>query len=164
MTEAKPVVYILRGDDREAIEAHIHAFYASLGTPDMAELNITRLEGKTASLNDLRSAALALPFLTEDDREQLHGLLGEGEVSATVEALGPTEVVETAYPGVWWVTYYGADGEVVAERIEVARMPDILAAQDPDMRAGLGRLLGHLPEPAPEDKAGDGPAIRWQDD
>ena len=107
---------------------------------------------------------LALPFLTEDDREQLHGLLGEGEVSATVEAMGPTEVVETAYAGVWWVTYYGADGEVVAERIEVARMPDILAAQDPDMRAGLGRLLAHLPEPAPEDKAGDGPAIRWQDD
>ena len=31
----------------------------------MAEMNTTRLEGKTASMNDLRSAALALPFLTE---------------------------------------------------------------------------------------------------
>ena len=65
MIQVKPVVYILRGDDREAIESHIHTFYASLGAPDMAEMNTTRLEGKTASMNDLRSAALALPFLTE---------------------------------------------------------------------------------------------------
>jgi DNA polymerase-3 subunit delta len=64
MTEAKPVVYILRGDDREAIESHIHSFYANLGTPDMAEMNTNRLEGKIADMNDLRSAALALPFLT----------------------------------------------------------------------------------------------------
>lgn len=65
MTEAKPIVYILRGDDREAIESHIHSFYVNLGTPDMAEMNTTRLEGKIADMNDLRSAALALPFLTE---------------------------------------------------------------------------------------------------
>jgi DNA polymerase III subunit delta len=65
MPESKPVVYILRGDDREAIEAHIHSFYTNLGTVDMADMNTTRLEGKTADLNDLRAAALALPFLTE---------------------------------------------------------------------------------------------------
>ncbi|MFW5713039.1 MAG: DNA polymerase III subunit delta [Brevefilum sp.] len=65
MTETTPVVYILRGDDREAIESHIHTFYSSLGTSDMAEMNITRLEGKGADMNDLRSAALAMPFLTE---------------------------------------------------------------------------------------------------
>jgi DNA polymerase III subunit delta len=65
MSAEKPVVYILRGDDREAIESHIHSFYKTLGAPDMAEMNTTRLEGKSASLNDLRSAALALPFLTE---------------------------------------------------------------------------------------------------
>ena len=65
MPDAKPIVYILRGDDREAIETHIHTFFDSLGTPDVAEMNITRLEGGTASMNDLRSAALALPFLTE---------------------------------------------------------------------------------------------------
>jgi len=65
MIETKPVVYILRGDDREAIESHIHSFNSSLGESDMAEMNTTRLEGKTADMNDLRSAALALPFLTE---------------------------------------------------------------------------------------------------
>lgn len=65
MTEEKPIVYILRGDDREAVEAHIRTFRSSLGAPDMAEMNFTRLEGKSISLNDLRSAALAMPFLTE---------------------------------------------------------------------------------------------------
>lgn len=65
MAEAKPVVYILRGDDREAVESHIHTFYNSLGAPDMAEMNLTRLEGKNADMNALRSAALAIPFLTE---------------------------------------------------------------------------------------------------
>ena len=61
----KPIVYILRGDDEEAIASHINKFYGGLGEPDMAEMNTSRLEGKNASLNDLRSAALALPFLAE---------------------------------------------------------------------------------------------------
>jgi len=65
MPEEKPIVYILRGDDREEIESKLHDFYQRLGEPNMAELNTTRLEGKSATLNDLRSAALALPFLTE---------------------------------------------------------------------------------------------------
>jgi len=64
MSDDKPVVYIMRGDDRQAIEAHINNFYRGLGAPDMADMNFTRLEGKQADLNDLRSAALALPFLT----------------------------------------------------------------------------------------------------
>ena len=65
MTETKPVVYLLRGDDREKIESKIRDFFTRLGEPDLAEMNTTRLEGQSASLNDLRSAALALPFLTE---------------------------------------------------------------------------------------------------
>jgi len=65
MSEEKPVVYILRGDDREEIESQIRKFYQKLGTPEMAEMNTTRLEGKSADLNDLRAATLALPFLTE---------------------------------------------------------------------------------------------------
>ena len=65
MPAEKPIVYILRGDDLEAMEAHIHKAYASLGAPEMAALNTTHLEGKSITLNDLRASALALPFLTE---------------------------------------------------------------------------------------------------
>ena len=65
MAEEKPIVYILRGDDREAIESHIQTFTENLGSPDMAELNTTRLEGQNTTVNDLKNAALTLPFLTE---------------------------------------------------------------------------------------------------
>jgi DNA polymerase-3 subunit delta len=85
MTEEKPVVYILRGDDREAVEGHLRNFSSSLGPPDLAEMNINRLEGRGMSLNDLRSAALALPFLTErrlvilEDALKLSGLQQQGK-------------------------------------------------------------------------------------
>jgi DNA polymerase-3 subunit delta len=65
MAEEKPIVYILRGDDRQAIESHIRSFYQNLGEPDLAEMNTTRLEGRSATLNALKEAALSLPFLTE---------------------------------------------------------------------------------------------------
>ena len=65
MPDQKPIVYILRGDDEEAIKSHIDRFYSSLGTPDMAEMNTSRLEGRSADINDLRAVTLALPFLTE---------------------------------------------------------------------------------------------------
>ncbi len=65
MPEDKPILYILRGDDREAVDSHIRTFYEALGEGDMADMNTTRLEGKSTDLNDLRAAALALPFLTQ---------------------------------------------------------------------------------------------------
>jgi DNA polymerase-3 subunit delta len=65
MSEEKPIVYILHGDDRQAIEEHLSELQQKIGDANVAEMNITRLEGKSTSLNDLRAAALAMPFLTE---------------------------------------------------------------------------------------------------
>ena len=65
MAEDKPIVYLLIGDDREAIESHIQTFLGNLGAPDMAEMNTTRLEGSNTTVNDLKNAVLTLPFLTE---------------------------------------------------------------------------------------------------
>jgi len=123
-------------------------------------------EGQSEAI-DLR----ALPVMSEEDLHQLRDLLGAGEVTATVQAMGATEVEETAYPGVWWVTYFGADGDVGAERIEIAWVPDILVSQAPDVRSGLQRLVESLPE-APEAGPGDAPdngsvqppPIRWSTD
>jgi len=112
----------------------------------------------------------ALPIMTDEDLQQLRDLLGAGEVTATVHAMGATELEETAFPGVWWVTYFGADGDVVAERIEVAWIPDIAVAQAADVGAGLRQLMERLPEaPAagPDDGAEEGgrpPPIQWNDD
>jgi DNA polymerase-3 subunit delta len=48
-----------------AIERFVDTLVARMGDPGMAELNTTRLEGRTASEGDIRTAALAMPFLAE---------------------------------------------------------------------------------------------------
>jgi hydrogenase-1 operon protein HyaF len=73
-------------------------------------------------------------------------LLGEGEARATVDVAGETIVRETAYAGVWWVTYYGADKEVVADRIEITLVPAILKSHPADISAAAERLRHYIAE------------------
>jgi hydrogenase-1 operon protein HyaF len=98
---------------------------------------------------DLRSLPLA-----PGDYEHLRSLLGEGEARATVDVAGETIVRETAYAGVWWVTYYGADEEVVADRIEITLVPAILKSHPADIGAAAERLRRYIAEapgkPEPE--------------
>ena len=65
MSGDHPVVYIFHGDDPYAIQKTIASLVAKLGDPSIADLNFTRLDGRTASDDDLRSAALSMPFLAE---------------------------------------------------------------------------------------------------
>jgi hydrogenase-1 operon protein HyaF len=102
--------------------------------------------GKSASI-DLRS----LPMLP-GDYEGLRAALGDGEVSATVDAMGPTQVRETAVHGVWWVIHYNSDDNVVAEFIEVTYMPEILRTHPADAREGLDILRSRLTESTETDK------------
>jgi hydrogenase-1 operon protein HyaF len=105
--------------------------------------------GKSASI-DLRS----LP-LFPGDYERLKEVLGQGEVSATIDAMGPTRVRETAVHGVWWVTHYNNDETSIAEYIEVTYMPEILRTHPADARVGLDMLHSRL-TPATETDIGDG--------
>ena len=84
---------------------------------------------------DIRS----LP-LSPDDREFLLQFLGNGEVSANVNALGLSEIKETRFSGVWWLTHYNERAEMMAELIEVTPLPDILKTQDPDLLHGIEAL------------------------
>jgi hydrogenase-1 operon protein HyaF len=84
---------------------------------------------------DLRS----LP-LTRGDYAELDAVLGIGAVSASVEAIGASEVRETRYPGVWRVTHRNEAGEVVADLIEVCEAPAILRSPAEDAAEGLIRL------------------------
>lgn len=63
--EEKPVVIILHGDDAFAIQQYVKALYARMGDPGLADLNTTRLDGRNASDEDLRTAATSIPFLAE---------------------------------------------------------------------------------------------------
>jgi DNA polymerase-3 subunit delta len=58
-----PIVYILHGEDDQAIAAFISQLTAKLGDPATAEMNTSRLESKGLSFATLRSACLTAPFL-----------------------------------------------------------------------------------------------------
>jgi hydrogenase-1 operon protein HyaF len=78
--------------------------------------------------------------LAPGEFDRIEAALGEGEVKATLDALGPSEIRETRYSGVWLVTHRNATNEVMGRYIAIARMPAVLLAQEPDMRRGLADL------------------------
>lgn len=96
--------------------------------------------GETGMI-DLNSLPLA-----PGEYEQLRQTLGQGEVSVRIEAIGPSEIIETRYPGVWWVTHYNVEGDIVADMIEIARIPEIIMSQPEDVNEGLARLKSQLNE------------------
>lgn len=93
-------------------------------------------EGTTIDLS-------TIPMAPQEQAE-LDAALGLGEVTATVMASGPSEVQETAYPGVWRLTHKTDDGRTLGRYIEIATIPAILLAQTTDMSAGLERLTRQL--------------------
>ena len=102
---------------------------------ELAGLLDTWVNRGEAATIDLRS----LP-LTRGDYAELDAVLGGGAVSASVEAIGASEVRETRYPGVWRVTHRNEAGEVVADLIEVCEAPAILRSPPEDAAEGLIRL------------------------
>jgi HupH hydrogenase expression protein, C-terminal conserved region. len=108
----------------------------------------TMLETGAQAAIDLRS----LP-LSPDDRAALHAMLGEGEVRATVESGGRTDVLETRYPGVWRLDHFAPDGAPRHAEILITPVPDLLRADPADMAAGAARLAARL---GPDDPAREG--------
>ena len=101
---------------------------------------LTRLtSGKDGTTIDLKSLPLA-----PGEEERIEATLGTGEVRAEVDALGPTLIQETSYPGVWLITHKKADGAVVARFIEVTYIPELLRSQPEDIDAGIDRLANEL--------------------
>ena len=82
--------------------------------------------------------------LASGEYEQLRQALGQGEVSARIEAIGASEIIETRYPGVWWVTHYNVEGDIVADTLEITAIPEIIKSQPEDVRAGLELLRAQL--------------------
>ncbi len=90
--------------------------------------------GESAAI-DLRS----LP-LSEPERAALDAALGRGGVEAVVSAGGESEIWETSYSGVWWARHLDGTGRVVAERIEITAVPDMLPSHTADIAAAAVRL------------------------
>lgn len=88
---------------------------------------------------DLRSIPLA-----PGEEDKILATLGQGEVHAHVDALGPSEVIETRYAGVWLVTHYNEDEEILGRFIEITPLPEILRSQAEDIRHACGQLEDYL--------------------
>lgn len=103
------------------------------------------LESGSVTTIDLRSIPLA-----PGEEERLLAVLGEGEIHAQLSALGPSQIIETRFPGVWLVTHFNAHDEIIGRFIEVCEMPRILLAQAEDIRDGLAALAAQLGAPGPQ--------------
>ncbi len=95
--------------------------------------------GEDGTVIDLKRLPLA-----PGEEEQIDQALGTGEVRAEVDALGPTLIQETSYPGVWLVTHKNADDVVVARFVEVTYIPELLRSQQTDIDAAIDRLEDEL--------------------
>jgi hydrogenase-1 operon protein HyaF len=89
----------------------------------------------------------AIPF-GPGDEAQLFGRLGRGEVTVRLQALGESEIWETAYPGVWILEHRNILGERISLHIEVTRIPAILQTQWEDLTESIQRLDRELQKAA----------------
>jgi len=60
-----PVVYLFHGEDEFSIAQAVQGLEARLGDPASAVMNTARLDGRAISLDVLRNAASAIPFIGE---------------------------------------------------------------------------------------------------
>ena len=94
--------------------------------------------GETTTI-DLRGLPMA-----PGEQDQLLEILGKGEVSAHLDALGKSEIIESIYAGVWLIIHYNSNHEVMGKFIEITHMPAILKAQTADMEESLAALIRKL--------------------
>ncbi len=95
----------------------------------------TLLDTGQSGIIDLRSIPLA-----PGEEDTILDTLGCGEVHAKLNALGPSEIYETRFSGVWMVTHFNADNDVISRFIEITRFPSILESQQEDMSTSLDTL------------------------
>ena len=107
------------------------------------------LDSGETSIIDLRSIPLA-----PGEEEKIIETLGCGEVHARLNALGPSEIYETQFVGVWLVTHFNEENSIVSRFIEITHCPDILKSQNEDISASLESLEQQL-EPEHTDNTGD---------
>jgi len=105
------------------------------------------LETGESSIIDLRSIPLA-----PGEEETIIDTLGCGEVHAKLNALGPSEIYETRFAGVWLITHFNEESSIISRFIEITVFPDILKSQSDDMTFALDLLENELDDGAESDK------------
>jgi DNA polymerase-3 subunit delta len=60
-----PTFYVFHGSDEFSCRAQLQTMRAQMGEPGMAELNITTMDGKNVTADEVLSAASSMPFLSD---------------------------------------------------------------------------------------------------
>ena len=67
----------------------------------------------------------AIPMAPREEA-RIEAMLGTGEISATLDALGHTSIVETQIAGVWLITHYNSEDDILGKFIEITRVPSLI--------------------------------------
>lgn len=78
--------------------------------------------------------------LDQEEITALKDLLGQGEVDADLTALGSTNIRETSISGVWWITHFNQEGNILGEFIEITTCPEMLKTFPEELGSALARL------------------------
>ena len=93
------------------------------------------LEQKKIHCIDLR----AMPW-SPGEEQKLENYLGRGEVAIELNTLGKSTFYETQFSGVWLVSHYNQEEELIARQIEITYLPEMLFSQNEDIKNSLERL------------------------
>jgi hydrogenase-1 operon protein HyaF len=99
----------------------------------------TLITSGQSNILDLRHEPLEL-----DEIAALKELLGQGEVNANLNALGSTNIRETSISGVWWITHYNQEDNIIGEFIEITTCPEMLKTFPEELESALVRLQDKL--------------------
>ena len=94
------------------------------------------LEQKKTHTIDLR----AMPW-SPGEEDKLEQYLGHGEIHIELDALGKSLFYETQYSGIWIVTHYNPEDEIIGKLIEITYMPDMIFSREDDVKDSLERLI-----------------------
>lgn len=95
-------------------------------------------EGESTTI-DLRAIPMA-----PGEEARIEAMLGHGEISANLNALGHSSIIETSIAGVWLITHYNVEDEILGKFIEITRVPALLASPQEDIEQGWDRLTAQL--------------------
>jgi hydrogenase-1 operon protein HyaF len=113
-----------------------------LDSPMVRALFAELLSKMTALIEEDRSSSIDLRGLPlpPGALEALRNWLGEGETRATVKALGTTTIQETAFAGLWWVRHDKAQGNLIAEGLEISYCPTLLLPERDTVQSAAKEL------------------------
>ncbi len=139
MAALVPVVYLLHGDDDFQIGEFVDSMIERLGDPTTAEMNTTRLPAGSYQIEDLRTAAAAMPFLAtrrlvvaEEVTRLCKGKPAQEKLISLMESLPPTAalvlVESNTLDGKNWLIKWAAasDGRAYARGFPAPRGPQLI--------------------------------------